>query len=80
MPTAPFLVCIGDGFPRFLPVLDIFLLGWQQALSEQRIFMNAVDTGWINDENPLDKVRGLAHLIGMAFPLFAALDSQQQLK
>ena len=28
--------------------------------AEDHIFMNAVDTGWINDENPLDKARGIA--------------------
>eukprot|EP00957_Ditylum_brightwellii_P205096 15342275-Ditylum_brightwellii.AAC.1 len=25
-----------------------------------RIFMNSVDTGWINDENPLDKASSIA--------------------
>jgi hypothetical protein len=30
--------------------------GRWQALSKQRVYMNAVDTGWINDENPLEKV------------------------
>ena len=26
-------------------------------LAKSRIFMNSIDTGWINDENPLEKVR-----------------------
>jgi hypothetical protein len=33
-----------------------------QALSKQRVYMNAVDTGWINDENPLEKVGYALHL------------------
>ena len=28
--------------------------------AESQIYMNAVDTGWINDENPLEKARGIA--------------------
>jgi NAD(P)-dependent dehydrogenase (short-subunit alcohol dehydrogenase family) len=28
--------------------------------AEDHIYMNAVDTGWINDENPLEKARGIA--------------------
>ena len=31
-----------------------------EALSKQRVFMNAVDTGWINDENPLGKASEIA--------------------
>ena len=33
-----------------------------EALSKRRIFMNAVDTGWINDENPLQKAAEVAPL------------------
>mmetsp|Transcript_27226 Transcript_27226/g.50846 ORF Transcript_27226/g.50846 Transcript_27226/m.50846 type:complete len:83 (-) Transcript_27226:208-456(-) len=28
--------------------------------AEDAIFMNAVDTGWINDENPLQKAKRIA--------------------
>ena len=28
--------------------------------AKSRIFMNAVDTGWINDENPIDIAKRIA--------------------
>lgn len=31
-----------------------------EDLAQQRIYMNSVDTGWINDENPLDKAKKTA--------------------
>ena len=31
-----------------------------QGYAEDNIFMNAVDTGWINDENPLEKAFEIA--------------------
>ena len=31
-----------------------------EDLSKQRIYMNSVDTGWINDENPLEKASATA--------------------
>ena len=31
-----------------------------EAWSKDHIFMNAVDTGWINDENPLARAREIA--------------------
>ncbi len=30
------------------------------ALKDECIYMNSVDTGWINDENPLEKASRLA--------------------
>jgi NAD(P)-dependent dehydrogenase (short-subunit alcohol dehydrogenase family) len=32
----------------------------QDLFDKHRILMNAVDTGWINDENPLDKASRIA--------------------
>ena len=29
-------------------------------LAEAGVFMNSVDTGWINDENPLERAKGIA--------------------
>eukprot|EP00976_Prorocentrum_cordatum_P053517 1079716-Prorocentrum_minimum.AAC.1 len=34
-----------------------------EALSKRRVFMNAVDTGWINDENPLHKAAKVTLLV-----------------
>ena len=31
-----------------------------QSYAQEGILMNAVDTGWINDENPLEKAQGIA--------------------
>jgi len=31
-----------------------------EELSKHRIFMNSVDTGWINDENPVERAQEIA--------------------
>eukprot|EP00937_MAST-01D_sp_MAST-1D-sp2_P005000 g5000.t1 len=40
-----------------------------EELSKRNIFMNAVDTGWINDENPRDKAAGIAERHNFQTPL-----------
>ena len=32
----------------------------EELATKHRIFMNSVDTGWINDENPLEKASKIA--------------------
>ena len=40
-----------------------------QDFVKSRIFMNSVDTGWINDENPLEKAAALAQNYDFQTPL-----------
>eukprot|EP00854_Cymbomonas_tetramitiformis_P020706 gene20706-24814_t len=40
-----------------------------EAWSAQGIYMNAVDTGWINDENPLDKASKIAERHNFQTPI-----------
>ena len=35
--------------------LNMMTRTYAESLSKERIYMNSVDTGWINDENPLEK-------------------------
>lgn len=40
-----------------------------EDLSKRRIYMNSVDTGWINDENPLEKASQISAKSGFETPI-----------
>ena len=40
-----------------------------EDLAKKRIFMNAVDTGWINDENPLERAAKIAKTNAFQTPI-----------
>ena len=41
----------------------------EELAASSRILMNSVDTGWINDENPLEKAAGIAERNHFQTPL-----------
>ena len=52
-----------------LPLLNILLRCYRPLVPQDRIFMNAVDTGWINDENPLERARGISERHNFQTPI-----------
>ena len=50
-------------------MLTLLTLTDPSELSKQRVYMNSVDTGWINDENPLHKAAAHQHSANFQTPL-----------